>query len=698
MDGYTVSQRSPAPMLPNSADPFAALNAQQRSAVEHGIAEAPPRPLLVIAGAGTGKTMTLASRVARLVLAGADPQRILLLTFSRRAALEMQRRVGRVLHQAMGLRSTQPSPELPWAGTFHSVGARLLREYAGRIGLSDSFTIHDRSDAEDLMGLVREELGFARSTRRFPLKGTCLAIYSRAVNSEQALADVLAQTFPWCAGWEEELTRLFRGYVQDKQRQRALDYDDLLLYWAQMVAEPALAREVGARFDHVLVDEYQDTNRLQASILLAMKPDGRGLTVVGDDAQSVYSFRAAEVRNILDFARSFEPPATVLALERNYRSTQPILDASNAVIALAGERYAKNLWSERRSSERPLLVGVADEAEQAGWVADQVLDKREGGLQLKSQAVLFRASHHSAALELELARRDIPFVKFGGLKFLEAAHVKDVLAVLRWVHNPRSRMAGFRVAQLVPGIGPANARRVLDAMDEAADPVSALRAFEAPAGTAGDWTQWLATFDTLRRGAWPDEVDIACRWYQPHLERLHEDAAVRRADLAQLSRIATTYPSRERFLTELTLDPPDATSDESGPPGRDEDYLILSTMHSAKGQEWAAVYVLNVVDGCIPSDMATGTSAQIDEERRLLYVAMTRAKQHLQLIAPQRFYVHQQAAWGDRNVYGSLSRFIPEEIQGCFDRGEPAARAATTRPDVGAAAAIDLQARVRARF
>ncbi len=368
------------------------------------------------------------------------------------------------------------------------------------------------------------------------------------------------------------------------------------------------------------------------------------------------------------------------------------------MIALAGERYAKNLWSDRASSERPLLVSVADEAEQACWVADEVLDKREGGLKLKSQAVLFRASHHSAPLELELIRRNIPFVKFGGLKFLEAAHVKDLLSVLRWVQNPRSRMAAFRVAQLVPGIGPAHARRLLDAMDEAADPVAALRAFAAPAGCAAEWNDWLATYETLRRGAWPDEVDIAARWYQPHMERLHEDAAVRRADLAQLARIAQGYVSRERFLTELTLDPPDATSDESGPPGRDEDYLILSTMHSAKGQEWTAVYVLNVVDGCIPSDMATGSSEEIDEERRLLYVAMTRAKQHLQLIVPQRFYVHQQAAQGDRHVYGSLSRFIPPQVEQWFDHG---GRTATARPASVAtdrSTAIDLTARVRALF
>ena len=682
-------------------DPFATLNDAQRAAVEHGIGAvagqgATAGPLLVIAGAGTGKTMTLASRVARLVLAGADPQRILLLTFSRRAAQEMERRCGRMLHAALGFRATQRAPSLPWAGTFHSIGARLLREVAGAIGLAPQFTIHDRGDAEDQMGLVRQQLGLAATEKRFPMKGTCLAIYSRVVNSQLPVEQVVQALYPWCLGWEDELKRLFRAYVHDKQQQQVLDYDDLLLYWQQAMAEPALAAAIGARFDHVLVDEYQDTNRLQAAILKALKPDGRGLTVVGDDAQSIYAFRAAEVRNILDFPAQFEPPAQVVTLSRNYRSTQAILDASNAVIALAAERFTKDLWTDQ-AGERPRLVTVADEMAQARWVADAVLLHREGGLALKRQAVLFRTGHHSAALELELTRRNIPFVKFGGLKFLEAAHVKDLLSVLRWVQNPRSRLAGFRVAQLIPGIGPTAARRLLDAMADAADPVQAMRAFRPPTAAATDWHAWLQTHAALAEGVWPDDVAVAARWYQPHLERLHDDAPIRQADLAQLSRIAASTPSRERFLAELTLDPPEATSDESGTPHRDEDYLILSTMHSAKGQEWTAVFVLNAVDGCMPSDMATGSAAEIEEERRLLYVAMTRAKRHLSLIVPQRFHVTQQAKYGDRHLYGSLTRFIPPAVAALFDRDAPTAEACV--PALRAPCPpIDVRARVRGLF
>lgn len=679
---------------------LATLNDAQRAAVEHGVGAAlgDVRPLLVIAGAGSGKTSTLAHRVAHLIAQGADPQRILLLTFSRRAAQEMARRAGQVAAQVLGLRS-EAAPALPWAGTFHGVGARLLREYAAQIGLDENFTIHDRGDAEDLMGLVRHDLGFSATSKRFPRKGTCVSIYSRTVNTCAPLAEVLAQAFPWCAEWESELKRLFAAYVEAKQQQHVLDYDDLLLYWAGMVAEPALAAHLGARFDHVLVDEYQDTNRLQAAILLALKPDGRGLTVVGDDAQSIYAFRGATVRNILDFPTQFGEPARVVALERNYRSTQPILDVSNAVIAAAAERHAKTLWTDKPSAGRPQLVLVPDEAQQAQWVADRVLAHREGGLALKSQAVLFRTSYHSAALELELARRNIPFVKYGGLKFLEASHVKDLLAVLRFAQNPRGRMAGFRVTQLIPGIGPATATRLLDAMDAAADPAAAVQDFVPPTSAQAEWARFAETYAALRAPAleWPADMALALDWYLPHLERLHDDAGVRRGDVEQLARLAAGYASRERFLTELTLDPPEATSDRPGPPLLDEDYLILSTIHSAKGQEWTSVHVLNVVDGCLPADVAQGAQ-ELEEERRLLYVAMTRAKDHLHLLVPQRFYVTQQSARGDRHLYAGRSRFITEADAARFERctwPPPPVQA----PHVPApAAAIDLLARMRAAW
>ncbi|MBP8924168.1 MAG: ATP-dependent helicase, partial [Thauera sp.] len=511
-------------------DPLARLNPAQRAAVVHGVDGAagarPAPPLLVIAGAGSGKTNTLAHRVAHLIAHGADPSRILLLTFSRRAADEMGRRVRRILAQGAAGRPGLAQAELRWSGTFHAIGARLLRDWAGRIGLDPGFTIHDREDSGDLMNLVRHEAGLSATRQRFPQKGTCLAIYSAAVNTRAPLAEVLQASYPWCAQWEDELKRLFRAYVEAKQAQQVLDYDDLLLYWAQMVAEPALGVEIGGLFDHVLVDEYQDTNHLQAAILLAMKPDGRGLTVVGDDAQSIYAFRGATVRNILDFPAAFDPPAQVVTLEQNYRSTKPILEAANAVIALAAERFTKNLWSERESAQRPRLVAVKDDADQASFVVDTVLARREEGLKLKQQAVLFRASAHSARLEMELTRRNIPFVKFGGLKFLEAAHVKDVLAVLRWAENPRDRISGFRAIQLLAGIGPKTAGRVLDNVCAAPEGCALLAEQPVPEAARAGWLEFAALVDRLaERPQWPADFELACRWYEAQMPRLYDDFA-----------------------------------------------------------------------------------------------------------------------------------------------------------------------------
>ena len=679
------------------------LNDRQREAVEHGVGPegAIGGPLLIIAGAGSGKTNTLAHRVAHLIVNGADPRRILLMTFSRRAAAEMARRVQRICRQVLGENSAIMTDALAWAGTFHGIGARLLRMYAEQIGLAVDFSIHDREDSADLMNLIRHELGFSKTESRFPTKGTCLAIYSRVVNSESSILEVLKSSYPWAVTWEAQLKELFAAYVEAKQAQNVLDYDDLLLYWAQMVSDPELAEDIGSRFDHVLVDEYQDTNRLQASILFSLKPAGRGLTVVGDDAQSIYSFRAATIRNILDFPKEFSPkPADVITLDRNYRSTQPILAAANGVIDLARERFTKNLWTDRQSDERPLLVTVKDEADQANYIVERVLANREVGIALKNQAVLFRSSSHSGSLEVELTRRNIPFVKFGGLKFLDSAHVKDLLAVLRFAQNPRDRVAGFRLLQMLPGIGPQTAAKILDAIAADPEPLQSLAEIPPPPKSGENWPDLVTLLSALRKAdaGWPGDMALARNWYEPHLDRIHEDAESRKADLLQLEQIAGGYPNRERFLTELTLDPPDATSDQAGVPLLDEDYLILSTIHSAKGQEWRSVFMLNCVDGCIPSDLATGTTAEIEEERRLLYVGMTRARDSLTLVTPQRFFTGGQNSQGDRHVYASRTRFIPATLLQFFE--------ATSWPLVSAAAGersarqvrIDVGARMRSMW
>ncbi len=673
-----------APALPAYLE---RLNPEQRAAVEHGDA-----PLLVIAGAGTGKTGALAHRVAHLLVQGADPRRILMMTFSRRAAAEMIRRVERIAVEAMGDRGKALAAGLTWAGTFHAIGARVLRDQAAMLGLEPNFTLHDRGDSEDLMHLVRHRLGLSATEKRFPTKATCLAVYSRVVNARADLAGVLAADFPWCTGWEEPLTGLFRAYVEAKQAAGVLDYDDLLLYWAEMMTDPAAAAARGSAFDHVLVDEYQDTNRLQAEILQALKPDGRGVTVVGDDAQAIYGFRAAEVRNILDFPGQFEPRARVVTLERNYRSTAPILAAANAVIGEARERFAKDLWTDRTGA-LPRIVTVLDEAAQADFVCCEVLAAREAGMALKTQAVLFRTAHHSGPLEVELTRRNIPFVKFGGLKFLEAAHVKDVLAILRFAENPRDRLAGYRVLQLLPGVGPGTAEAVLGALDAAGGDVAAV---VPPKRVGPEWGNFAAIYGTLRqrRAGWPAEFEAVRRWYEPLMEQRFEDAAVRLGDVLQLELMAAGFASRQAFLTELTLDPPQATSDLAGAPLRDEDYLVLSTIHSAKGQEWPAVHVLNGVDGCIPSDLATGTPAEIEEERRLFYVALTRAKDALTVVTPLRFHVHGQAARGDRHVYAARTRFLPDHLLERFERQSwsPAAAASGGAQPVPAR---DLKARMR---
>jgi DNA helicase-2/ATP-dependent DNA helicase PcrA len=651
---------------------FERLNLRQREA-----ACSDSSPLLIIAGAGTGKTNTLAHRVAHLVLQGARPEKILLLTFTRRAALEMTRRAQRIVGEVM------KEVRLPWSGTFHSIANRLIRINCKRLGLAESFSVLDRGDAADLMDVARHDRGLGKvemqaASKRFPRKDTCLAIYSHRVNTQRPLAESLQALFPWCAEWESELTGLFRAYVEKKIQNQSLDYDDLLLYWHTMMGDEGLAAQIGAQFDHILVDEYQDTNVLQAEILLRLKPSGEGVTVVGDDAQAIYSFRAATVENIRNFTKQYEGNNSVISLEENYRSTQQVLDAANALIG-------KNLYSKKKSGAKPRYVTVADDEGQASYVVTRVLEARERGVLLRHQAVLFRASHHSDLLELELVRRNIPYVKYGGLKFLEAAHVKDLLAVLRWADNPRNRVAAFRALQLLPGVGPAGAAGIFTRFEAERYSWSALK-------TGSSETDELMAY--LASSVWEGQLERVREWYQPHLERLYDSAQVRAGDLLQLEKIAAQFTERSSFLTEMALDPPSATSDLAGAPYLDEDYLVLSTVHSAKGQEWEAVHILNVADGNFPSEFSTGRSELIEEERRLLYVAMTRAKSELHVIAPLKYYVAAQSRMGDRHVYGAKSRFMTAAVMACMEQvawGETNEREEV----VSSKGSVDVAARLR---
>jgi DNA helicase-2/ATP-dependent DNA helicase PcrA len=656
---------------------FERLNPAQREAALHGEPQLPAGlksgPLLIIAGAGTGKTATLAHRVAHLLLQGVRPERLLLLTFSRRAAVEMTRRARHVVAEALAgenRTSAAPSLDLPWSGTFHAVGNRLIRLYSHRLRLDPSFNLLDRSDAADLMDLLRHRLGLSKTEKRFPKKDTCLAIYSHRVNTQGSLRQTLETAYPWCLAWEERLGELCRAYVEAKLEQQVLDYDDLLLYWQVMMQDAELASEIGSQFDHVLVDEYQDTNLLQAEILLRLKPAGSGLTVVGDDAQSIYSFRAATVENILGFPRQFKPDARVVTLEENYRSTHPVLEAANRLMLEASRQYRKCLRAVRAGGQRPRYVTVQDEQAQADYVVERVLDCRERGCDLRRQAVLFRNADHSATLELELMRRNVPYVKYGGLKFLETAHVKDVLGVLRWADNPRNRIAAFRILKLLPGMGPVNAERTCDAFEASGFNWETLATYSVPSASRESWLALMRLMTSIGGGeaAWEGQLGRVRAWYEPHLESLYEQAQARRSDLDQLERLALQYVSRESFVTELTLDPPQASGDLAGDPLLDEDYLVLSTVHSAKGQEWDAVYLLNVSDGSFPSEFSTGRPDTIEEERRLLYVAMTRAKNELHLLAPVRFYVTQQAPTGARYVHGARSRFMTSHVLEAFDQ------------------------------
>jgi DNA helicase II / ATP-dependent DNA helicase PcrA len=645
------------------------LNDRQRAAVEHE-----GGPLLVLAGAGSGKTGTLAHRVARLLRAGADPERLCLVTFSRRAAQELLRRAGRLSHEA--------AADRVWGGTFHSVANRVLRLHGGRLGLDPGFSILDAGDATELFGMIRSDLGMSdpAGQRRSPRASTLASIYDRVVNTGERLPVVLERSFPWCVAEAEGIRAAFEAYTARKRERQLLDYDDLLLCWRALGAVPGL---LPGLFDHVLVDEYQDTNALQADILALLRPDGAGLTVVGDDAQAIYGFRAASSGNLLAFPERF-PGTTIVRLEQNYRSTRPIVAVANAVMAeaAAGTAMTKVLWSDRAGSRRPLLRTCGDEQAEAGAVCDSVLAHRDDGVALHDQAVLFRAAHHSDLLELELTRRNVPYVKYGGLRFLEAAHVKDLLALLRLLDNPWDELAWFRVLRLLEGVGAATARRVMDELgvggphEPNSTPLSRLLAAppRVPAAARQELGGLRAALAESADGCLPGcatpppavQVERLRRWLGPVVERSYDHAAARQADLEQLEGVAAAAPSRSRFVSDLTLDPPSSTAELAGPPLLDEDWLVLSTVHSAKGGEWEVVHVLHASDGMFPSDMATGDAEGIEEERRLLYVAVTRARAALEVNVPLRYH-HKRRPLTDAHSYAQASRFLSPAVRSLMD-------------------------------
>jgi DNA helicase-2/ATP-dependent DNA helicase PcrA len=669
---------------------FAAeLNPQQAAAATHG-----DGPLLIIAGAGTGKTRTLVYRVAHLIERGVAAERILLLTFTRRAAQEMLSRAERLV----GTNSKRVH-----GGTFHATAHRLLRRYGPAAGLPKDFTIMDQGDSADLMQLSRAQLGYAARIKRFPKKETLQYVYSRHINAGIPVEDIVRDEYAQFVDYLDDFAKIYGDYVRRKQERNLVDYDDLLLFWALMVeASPELRQQIGGMYDHILVDEYQDTNVLQARILRGMCGSHANITVVGDDAQSIYSFRGANFRNILDFPKQFAG-ATTVTLEQNYRSTQPILSVTNTLISRAAERFTKNLWTERTGGETPWLVAARDEQQQTRFVVDRILELHEEGTPLREIAVLFRAGYMSADLEIELTNRKIPFEKWGGLKFLEAAHVKDVLAFLRILENPRDEVSWYRLLLLLPGIGDATARAAIDSMIAAAWESNAFGRYAPPPRARAAHAALVSLLDGLRSGPVVDEAKVSADiarvrgLYDNILRERYDRVEPRLADLDQLQTIAAGYPDRATFLSALALEPPQATQDLPGGSSREEnDCLVLSTAHSAKGKEWDAVFVIWAVDGWFPSARCLNTEEETEEERRLMYVALTRARNYLSVTYPLNAYSSRRGA--DYSL-DQLCRFIDRGVR---DNMQRVALASDNAPaDIAPAQKqplLDLRALLRSKF
>jgi DNA helicase II / ATP-dependent DNA helicase PcrA len=616
-------------------------------------------PLVVLAGAGTGKTRTLTARVARLLAHGADPSRVLLLTFTRRASADM-------LARAAVLCGDRRAAGKLWGGTFHAVAHRLVSQYREALALPGEFSVLDQSDASDLMDLLRHAHGLAGTGARFPRADTLVDAYSRAVNTGRPARDVVTTDFPWCEPHIDRILDLFRDYMARKRAAALLDFDDLLLAWRSLLRDPTLGPNVAAQWDHVLVDEYQDVNQVQVDIVELLCPAGAGLTVVGDDAQAIYGFRGADAAHLTDLAATL-PGATVVRLERNFRARQPLLGLANVV--RPGDVRLR-LYSDRVDGPKPRLLRCYDAPAEARMVADSVLAALESGRRLRDQAVLMRAGHHSDLLEIELTARRVPFVKFGGLKFLEAAHVKDFLAGLRLLDNAADEIAWYRLLRLHDGIGPARARDLLAALrptEQHADERHADAVAAAPASARVKLSATLDGINSARSASTTaDRAAAVLTTLRPLLTRRYPDHAIRLGDLERLVAAAAAAPSLADYVASLTLDPPNSTSDLAGPPSLDEDYLTLSTVHSAKGLEWDSVHVIGLVDGGFPSDLALATDTGLAEEQRLFYVAVTRARDQLTLYTPLRM-PHQRYSGSDRHSLAPASRFLSDTALASLD-------------------------------
>jgi len=632
-----------------SLDYAAELNKQQLAAVT-----AVDGPALVIAGAGSGKTRTLVYRVAYLIDRGVDPTTILLLTFTRKASQEMLQRAGVLI----GARSERVA-----GGTFHSVANTLLRRHGRPVGLEPGFTILDRGDAEDLIGLLRNQMGLNEKDKRFPRKGTIAEIFSKCENTLSNLEDVLLGEFAHFTEQLGDLQQLKKAYTDAKRQKQLLDYDDLLMKLRELLTDHEAERQaISRQFRYILVDEYQDTNRLQADLVRKLAATHENVMAVGDDAQSIYAFRGATFRNIMDFPKLF-PGTMVYKLEENYRSTQPILNLANAIIGSATEKYAKHLFTRKLDGPLPALVQAGGEHAQSRFIAQRILELREEGVPLDEIAVLFRSSFHSFDLEVELSRRNLPFIKRGGFKFIETAHVKDLLAHLRVVENPLDAVSWNRLLLLVDGVGPKKAQDLIVSLSRSSQPVSVLR--DISGRLARPLKDLAIMLDEAGRSGSltpAEQVNEVYRYYLPILKEHYDDYPKRMRDLEHLYTMAERYTTLNSFLADLALEPPDESMADVEAGDRDEERLVLSTIHSAKGLEWQCVFVIWTVDGRFPSAYSFTSDDELEEERRLFYVAATRAKKHLYLTYPINIYDKATGA-----VLSKPSRFLDDVPSSMID-------------------------------
>ena len=656
------------------------LDAAQLSVATHADA-----PLVVIAGAGTGKTRALTSRVACLLDRGVQPDRILLLTFTRRAADDMLERATRLVRIRGASR--------PFGGTFHAVAHTYIGICAEALGLSEGFSVLDPSEACDLIDLMRAEHGLSGTEVRLPRSSTLVDIHSRCVNRNQRLSQVVAAEYPWCEPHVKAIASLFRAFGARKRKAGLLDFDDLLLLWRALLRHDILGPDLAGRFDYVLVDEYQDVNALQVDIVRALAPEGKGLTVVGDEAQAIYGFRGADARHLREVVLG-SPDATTIRLQQNYRSRQAILDVANA--ARPGQSPALCLVSSRDRGAKPTLVKCHDAPAEARLVVDSILDHLERGTPLFEQAVLVRTGHHSDLVELELSARKVPFRKFGGLRFLEAAHVKDFVSAARLLENPHDEIAWYRFLRLHEGIGPSRARNLVEHIG-GRDGAVALHEWSelvarAPAAAR---TRLSASFVALKDarsqiapGARAERVLSALR---PLLLRRYDDALARLRDLERLVDAAAHVASLGSWLAELAIDPPKATGDLAGPPELDDDYVTISTIHSAKGLEWSVVHLPHLTDGAVPSDMALTSRSGLEEEQRLFYVALTRARDELRLYVPLRMPFRRRSS-DDRHGFAPMSRFLDDAVMPLVDAREvlPERPASVAGPARRSSITVDL--------